>query len=1177
MEHGAVMMWFLYFCALATVMMYACPAQAGEHRFVLREHLNKKWSRDLVAFPFDANRGECHRDSLTLDGPDGPVAFQLSDVELWPGPERFVKSARVWFIADLDPLATDTYTLRFGNAPVKGGMPQTDFRLTPAEDQVELSTSHFAARLLLDQMAYEEAVPAEAVPGPLMAMRTADGTWFGDSRLYGPTRITGYSARLTAEGPIFGEVTFRYAYAGGNTLELKARLAAGDNALLWDADVKEEAPEDGIRMILSRGLAPLTFRLQMEFFTKRDCFLSRGAKVGDWAELPLAKHPPGLITNLTPWGDWWDDYTQTTILLKMSDREGELQVSSRDAGAWVVPAAPGTMREWSAWHHKLVPLMRSEDGEVFLEVNNAVGERKWSIGESRPPAKATEKLPYCPSDTKESVGQGVPRIGRELNRVKDYVLDWESRPGLKHPHLFVTAEELKDYRNRVKAGPEVVARAEAIAREEIRPVPSYKDAQALAGYLASGDSELAKKVKLVERLRRHLGLLGNFDLMRHTVVVAALYDALADSGLVPESEKPVLRAQMAYLGYKIADPATWSIERGYRSGNPNMSVSYVLSLGIIGCLLPDHPQARAWARPAIDRMRRWLKEDVGPKGEWPESAHYSHVSGSMLVSFAVAARNAGFFDFFKEGRLKRFMLYLAKEYTPPDPQRGNYRVTPPLGRANSGSRIGLVGVMAKATANSDPHYSRVMQWVWKETGYSRTIFDDRFGGFEQVYSDPDLPAEVPDWKTELFPQVGVLMRHGVGTQYEHYVNILTNSAILFARPSEPGSVIKLFSKGRPIGGAFTGGYEHKQELLMSRVLLARSRGETREDWFTPFGYNSTSTLTDFAALPRLDYVCADFAIESPSSCSWWMNPMPENLPQWPPIQRAGKPPVDWRRQVLFLKDDDPKGANYLLFRDTVKGGQPTMWQFWTLSQKIGTPQQVQDLDSFLSDKPGDAVSPPRQLHGDRFTAIGQWDVDVEYYVASPANTPRYTLRYGTTYAYPVGGLREYQDLLHLQLPGDGHYLVAMFPRFRSQPVPRFETLGEGTVMKVEGEFGTDYAFLSDQYASAEAEEARFEGTAACVQDRKGGIVLGLGAKGDVHYGRTSLSCHQAVSVRLYGKQQAEIMLPSEDEGREVHLALHGPYKLAEGTPDSVQLTIAKGRFHQIRVPAGIERVRMTAR
>ena len=110
-----------------------------------------------------------------------------------------------------------------------------------------------------------------------------------------------------------------------------------------------------------------------------------------------------------------------------------------------------------------------------------------------------------------------------------------------------------------------------------------------------------------------------------------------------------------------------------------------------------------------------------------------------------------------------------------------------------------------------------------------------------------------------------------------------------------------------------------------------------------------------------------------------------------------------------MKDDDPAAANYFLFRDSVRGGQPTLWQFWTLSEKIGTPDQVRDREAFLADRPGDRVAAARPLLGDRFTALGQFDVDVEYYIASPTDTPRATLRFSDTYPYPIKDLTESQD------------------------------------------------------------------------------------------------------------------------------------------------------------------------
>jgi hypothetical protein len=286
------------------------------------------------------------------------------------------------------------------------------------------------------------------------------------------------------------------------------------------------------------------------------------------------------------------------------------------------------------------------------------------------------------------------------------------------------------------------------------------------------------------------------------------------------------------------------------------------------------------------------------------------------------------------------------------------------------------------------------------------------------------------------------------------------------------------------------------------------------------------------------------------------------FPEWPPVPTPGKPPVDWRRQVLFLKDDDPAKTAYLLLRDSVKGGQPTMWQMWTLSEKIGTPDEVKDLPAFLADKPGYKICPARELKGDRFTAIGQLGVDVEYYVASPSDTPRHTLRWGTDMYNWANKLKvpEYQDLLHLQMPGDGAYFVAFFPRKREWPVPTFSTLGEGTIIKVSGDFGTDYGFLSTLPGAGAGEGASFQGTAGSVQDRTGGLVLSLGAAGEVRYKSFGLTAEFPASLRV-GEKTLTVELPA---------GLQPPaFEVQRAFPGGAVTVSAPGRWTLAQPQAGV--------
>ena len=261
-----------------------------------------------------------------------------------------------------------------------------------------------------------------------------------------------------------------------------------------------------------------------------------------------------------------------------------------------------------------------------------------------------------------------------------------------------------------------------------------------------------------------------------------------------------------------------------------------------------------------------------------------------------------------------------------------------------------------------------------------------------------------------------------------------------------------------------------------------------------------------------------------------------------------------------------------------------MWQMWTVSETLDTPEKVKDVGAVLANKPGDKILPARELQGNRFTAVGQLGVDVEYYIASPTDTPRHTLRWGTDmfeWANKLGQ-PEYQDLLHLQMPGDGAYFVAFYPRKRDWPAPVFSTLGNGLIIKVAGDFGTDYGFLSALDATAAGEGASFRGTAGSVQDRKSGLVLALGGKGEVRYKAYGLAADFAAGLRVADKALT-IDLPEkviDDEksmqpmipfpGGTVTLTAPGNWVLARPLPGVKLSKTAAGWV--LAVPTGVQTV-----
>jgi hypothetical protein len=168
------------------------------------------------------------------------------------------------------------------------------------------------------------------------------------------------------------------------------------------------------------------------------------------------------------------------------------------------------------------------------------------------------------------------------------------------------------------------------------------------------------------------------------------------------------------------------------------------------------------------------------------------------------------------------------------------------------------------------------------------------------------------------------------------------------------------------------------------------------------------------------------------------------------------------------------------------------------------------------------------------------------------------------------------------MPGDGAYFVAFYPRKRDWPAPTFATLGDGLVIKVAGDFGTDYGFLSALDTAAAGEGASFQGTAGSVQDRKGGLVLALGGKGAVRYQQYGLSADFAASLRV-AKEQLTIELPEKvldaDKtlqpmipfpGGAVIVTAPGNWALKEPTPGVKLAKSAAGCV--LDVPAGVTAV-----
>ena len=981
---------------VALLVLAACQAGGAEKAFVLEEHLNCSWRGELVTYPFEAPQGQCSPASLALTGPAGPQPVQASEVELWPGTQS-VKSARLFFVvAELPPLAKLTYTLRYAPeataataAPTAGLTTALKVEQTP--EAVEALSDRFGARLLLGGQTYADPVAADQVPGPVRALRLADGTWFGGSRLYGKTLVKSWSSRLVDSGPVFARAETVYTYADGATLTVRCRLAAGDYALLVEMAVTPVAgadlPDDGWELLLNQGVTiPGGTKLNGARYLARE------------AAFTFDPQSPDPACYLSPWpGDGWFPDSPSLLRLAMQIRPEELYLSVREPGAWAEPdlkgpwinfanwtvGMPGTM--WDhGWSSRRIPILPAQGG-ALLRMNLLSGTRKFTVGAGSDPKGLLETF-LC-----KATGFHTPLP--RLNEIKDMVLDWPDGLG-KHPCLFANAQTIA----------------------------------ALGNWNAAAYQDLRDP----DKLRALLEKLGELDYMRNIIEIAVRYDAVIDSPDLTPPERKLIKAQTAYLGYLVADPFHWSYERGYCSGNPNMTVSRYVNLGYLGFAMRDNPAAKAWAQYAVDWTKWWLANVTDDSGSWPESSHYARVSWMDMVDLAIVARYAGSYDFFSDPKFKLMAQFYEKTLTPPNPLRRVAvpvpsgpqgpaapagRVVPAYGRGNRGDVWGMSGLLAAATAVTDPEFSRVMQWSWREAGFNE-FFSHNTAGMAPLFVNRFLPAQTPQWGSEFFPHLGYLLRDHVGDPEENYLLFVSKyqrSADGEIWAPDTGAISNWFALGRPLGGSFVRVPELTHPFTVNRVSLAGNWDPATDKTSPPAGYVTDTTDDGFAPLPGVEYVSAGFTIKEVGEHHL---SLPADMPAFPKRERTGRAPYQWQRQLLRVSAGSDSHANYLILRDTVAGNQPTQWQFWTLSEKLGTPEEAAQREVFLADKPGAKIAPLRPLRGDRFTAVGQFGVDVDYYIASPAEGPRYTLRYGLQGgAYGTYGYAEYQDLLYLQREG----------------------------------------------------------------------------------------------------------------------------------------------------------------
>jgi len=648
-----------------------------------------------------------------------------------------------------------------------------------------------------------------------------------------------------------------------------------------------------------------------------------------------------------------------------------------------------------------------------------------------------------------------------LDMLKDWVLEWDDA-ATPYPHLYVTDAD----RQRLRGAFKPDLKKMVVLRNAVPTFWSMEDH--IACFLSSGDEEVGRRIAegAMKMTQESVDLFAVQDTLRNqgscphhrnvSVIGAAVLSDLALSpGLLKPAERTRLKAQLAYLAYTLERPTVISPERGY-SANPNMTTTARGMLGMVACTIPSHPHARRWAQLAEGEIKKELEHWCDANGGWLEAPHYATVSLDPLISLAMALSNARLSDtdWLYHPKLKLVVAWLAKISTPPDPRLGGKRHMPEIGNSYLGEPTCLPGWMAKIWRDRDPQYARHMQWAWKAQGSPRT------------------------------PGIG-----GAYPGFQGYSMLIFDEGIT-AEPPRWGS--ELFPQA---GAVFRAHFPGERETWMHYI-----QGKLHQH----YDYDEGSFIVWGKGQP----LCEDFgyygrapaADHSRVEDGVW-----EHLGNEGQIREFATGEgaeylrgerIGWHRQILFVKDADPLGPNYFLVRDSLPDDRLGTWRVWMATDE----------------------APPVDANPVR--AKGLFEADLAVFFAEPARpaaaTERVTRLAGAS-GYGHDKRHRTQRALVVKMAKGQPLAAAIYPLMKDQPTPRMTSLEGGRVVKIQSDFGTDYAMLGLEPFQFRADGIEFDGKAGAVQIRPGGIRLSLPTKGKLALGGKSIE-HAGSPDRTVSRQ-----------------------------------------------------------
>ena len=976
---------------------------------------------------------------------DEPVGIALHDPSAQPGAARVVDERGQTVPAEI---VSDGATQRLETLVSLKPFETRSFRLTagPAEaNPLRIEEHNGLIEVVGPKGGIALRRQGTASEGPIAALRAPDGRWIPVAWTLGGQTVASSAATIERRGPVAAVVRSEARLSDGTAWTLRVTVEAGDAAILIEEGWSTP----------KHAAVSMTLAAPFDRFTWR---IGSGGRLGTVTneDRPASGD---LALDIVPWLHWWISERRAIYAVASSDRADEaVTVAALHPDIWVSPDA----RKTPTPPAPIVTALTPAGLTVRLPAEGA--RRDWLLAVT-PVAQALD--PALVGQRKALPAQSfVIRHGDfPLDRVLAATAAWPAGRGPR-ARLMLTAEDINDLyapqtvdaarRDRLLRAPltefSLPDHVEILLRTRDSAVRARLTAAAPAAMQAATDRWLAEDEPAT---------FGSAPHHRRDLFYAAhLADfALADPAL-DSSVAARLRTQAAFLADTVSRTDYASPERGF-AANPNIFSAVRAAQGLLACLVSDHPKANAWLDQALAELHdNELLTWSDPDGGWIEAPHYATLSTDFMLAVFLCARNAGRPDALADPRLRKVVRWLAQITTPPDArladarpgdsQLAGARHLPPIGNTYMLEPTGLFGLAAFIWRKADPAFSAEMQAMHGASGAPAL---NGVGGwwpatapYQLAFKDARLPARPPQYGSALFAETGAILRAHMGERETQLHLIAGHNHAHYDRDS--GS-ITLWGKGRLLADDF--GYTGLAPAADHSMVDSKATG-------------ALMRVTEFTSQPALDYL------------------------------RGVNGP--WTRQVLFAKDCEPLGPNYIVLRDEFAGASNsaapgTTWRLWLTGDRI-------------------------ELDGNRARLIGKDDVDMDIFFLSGAPSGATIEQAART--TPASGLNKpyttTQSAIRIPLATTAAVSVLLYPRLKTQPAPRVLPFADGRAVRIETPGRTDFVYLGN---TGFADGAKFRGTAGLAVEQGSQTILALGAPGMVARGERTLEADQAQSKDWGGR------------------------------------------------------------